>query len=44
VHQIRPTARYRPLTDRAGIVELSLVPRDAAHEPLTGHFLRIATQ
>jgi DNA-binding transcriptional LysR family regulator len=44
VHQIRPTARYRPLTDRAGIVELSLVTRDAAHEPLTGHFLRIATQ
>jgi len=44
VHQIQPTAPYRPLTDRAGIVELSLVSRDAAHEPLTGHFLRITTR
>jgi len=44
MHQIQPTAPYRPLTDHAGIVELSLVTRDTAHEPLTGHFLRIATR
>jgi len=39
-----PPAPYRPLTDRADIVELSLVYRDGAHEPLTEHFLRIATR
>jgi DNA-binding transcriptional LysR family regulator len=44
VRQIQPAAPYRPLTDRADIVELSLVSRDGAHEPLTEHFLRIATQ
>src|SRR5215470_1402598 len=44
VQQIQPTAPYRPLTDRADIVELSLVSRDGAYEPLTEHFLRIATQ
>jgi DNA-binding transcriptional LysR family regulator len=44
VQQIQPTALYRPLTDRAGIVELSLVSRDAAREPLTEHFLRLATR
>jgi len=44
VQQIQPTALYRPLTDRAGLVELSLVARDTAHEPLANHFLRIATR
>ena len=44
VQQIQPTALYRPLTDRAGLVELSLVSRDTAHEPLANHFLRIATR
>ena len=44
VRQINPPAPYRPLTDRADIVELSLVYRDGAHEPLTEHFLRIATR
>jgi DNA-binding transcriptional LysR family regulator len=44
VRQIQPSAPYRPLADRADIVELSLVSRDRAHEPLTEHFLRIATQ
>ena len=44
VQQIQPTALYRPLTDRAGLVELSLVARDTAHEPLASHFLRIATR
>jgi DNA-binding transcriptional LysR family regulator len=44
MQQIQPTALYRPLTDRAGIVELSLVSRDTAHEPLAKHFLRIATR
>jgi DNA-binding transcriptional LysR family regulator len=44
VRQIQPSAPYRPLTDRADIVELSLVSRDRAHEPLTEHFLRIATR
>jgi len=43
VRQIQPPAPYRPLTDRAGIVELSLVSRDAAHEPLAEQFLRIAS-
>ena len=44
VQQIQPTALYRPLTDRAGLVELSLVSRDTAHEPLAKHFLHIATR
>ena len=44
VRQIQPSAPYRPLADHADIVELSLVSRDRAHEPLTEHFLRIATQ
>ena len=44
VRQIQPPAPYRPLTDRADIVELSLVSRDEAQEPLTEHFLRIATR
>jgi DNA-binding transcriptional LysR family regulator len=44
VRQIQPPASYRPLIDRADIVELSLVSRDGAHELLTEHFLRIATQ
>jgi len=44
VRQIQPPAPCRPLTDRADIVELSLVSRDGAYEPLTEHFLRIAAQ
>ena len=44
VRQVQPPAPYRPLTDRADIVELSLVSRNGAHEPLTEHFLRIATR
>ncbi|MGW1024405.1 LysR family transcriptional regulator [Streptomyces sp. NPDC002577] len=38
-----PTA-YRPLTDSADIVELSLVSRDGEQEPLVREFLRIATE
>jgi DNA-binding transcriptional LysR family regulator len=41
-HQVQLSAVYRPLTDRADIVELSLVARAGAHEPLTEHFLRTA--
>jgi DNA-binding transcriptional LysR family regulator len=44
VRQINPPAPYRPLTDRADIVELSLVSRERAREPLTEHFLRIAVR
>ena len=44
VRQIQPTVPYRPLTDRADIVELSLVSRDGAQEPLAERFLRIATR
>lgn len=44
VRQIQPPAAFRPLADRADIVELSLVSRDGGQEPLTEHFLRIATQ
>jgi DNA-binding transcriptional LysR family regulator len=36
-------ATYRHLTDRADLVELSLVTRDSPHEPLVREFLRIAT-
>jgi DNA-binding transcriptional LysR family regulator len=44
VRQIHPPVPYRPLTDRADIIELSLVSRDGTHEPLTEHFLRLATR
>jgi hypothetical protein len=37
-----PTATYRSLSDRAELVELSLVTRDSPHEPLVREFLRIA--
>jgi DNA-binding transcriptional LysR family regulator len=37
-----PTTTYRPLTNRAELVELSLVTRDSPHEPLIKEFLRIA--
>jgi DNA-binding transcriptional LysR family regulator len=42
VHQIRPSTPYRLLTDRADIVELSLVSRDGGREPLAEKFLSIA--
>ncbi|MFU8872731.1 hypothetical protein [Micromonospora sp. SL4-19] len=38
-----PLTAYRPLTDHADIVELSLVSRDGAQEPLVREFLRIAS-
>jgi len=41
--QIQPPAPYRPLTDRTGIVELSLVSRDGTREPLAEQFLRITS-
>jgi hypothetical protein len=44
VRQIQPTVPYRPLADRADIVELSLVSRDGAQEPLAERFLSIATR
>ena len=44
VRQIQPPAPHCPLTERADIVELSLVSPDGAREPLTEHFLRIAAQ
>jgi DNA-binding transcriptional LysR family regulator len=37
-----PTATYRPLTNRAELVELSLVTRDSPHQALVAEFLRIA--
>jgi DNA-binding transcriptional LysR family regulator len=37
-----PTATYRPLTNRAELVELSLVTRESPHEPMVREFLRIA--
>jgi hypothetical protein len=37
----QPAPPCRPLTGRPGVVELSLVTRDGAGEPLTDHFLRI---
>jgi DNA-binding transcriptional LysR family regulator len=37
-----PTATYRPLTNRAELVELSIVTRDSPNEPLVKEFLRIA--
>lgn len=43
VRQINPPVRYRPLTQRTDIVELSLVSRDGAPEPLAHDFLRTAT-
>jgi DNA-binding transcriptional LysR family regulator len=39
---IPPPATYRPLTNRADLVELSLVTRDSDHEPLVREFVRIA--
>jgi DNA-binding transcriptional LysR family regulator len=36
-------ATFRALTHRADLVELSLVTRDSAHEPLVREFLRIAS-
>jgi DNA-binding transcriptional LysR family regulator len=44
VRQIQPTVPYRPLTDRADIVELSLVSRGGVQEPLAERFLSIATR
>jgi DNA-binding transcriptional LysR family regulator len=41
VHQIQPAPPHRPLTGRPGVVELSLVTRAGAREPLVDHFLRI---
>jgi DNA-binding transcriptional LysR family regulator len=41
VRQIQPAPPCRPLAGRPGVVELSLVTRDGAREPLTDHFLRI---
>ncbi|MFI1356481.1 LysR family transcriptional regulator [Streptomyces sp. NPDC020898] len=38
-----PRVPFRPLTDRADIVELSLVSRDGTQEPLTREFLHLAT-
>lgn len=35
-------ATHRPLTNRTDLVELSLVTRDSAHEPLVRDFLQIA--
>ncbi|MEV0698711.1 LysR substrate-binding domain-containing protein [Saccharopolyspora sp. NPDC050389] len=43
VRWILPPATHRPLTDRTDLVELSLVTRDSAHEPLVREFLRIAS-
>ena len=43
VRQMQPPALYRRLTDRADIVELSLVSRGGTQEPLAEQFLRIAT-
>ena len=36
-----PTATYRPLTNRAELVELSLVTRESPPEPLVRDFLRL---
>jgi DNA-binding transcriptional LysR family regulator len=44
VRQIQPAVAYRPLADHADIVELSLVSRDGAQEPLAERFLSIATR
>jgi DNA-binding transcriptional LysR family regulator len=37
-----PSATYRPLTNCADLVELSLVTREGPYEPLITEFLRIA--
>lgn len=37
-----PTGTYRPLTNCAELVELSLVTREYPHEPLVREFLRLA--
>ncbi|GGN79420.1 hypothetical protein GCM10011579_063870 [Streptomyces albiflavescens] len=42
VRQKQPSIAYRSLADRSDIVELSLVSRDGAYEPLVREFLRIA--
>jgi DNA-binding transcriptional LysR family regulator len=44
VRQIQPAVPYRPLADHADIVELSLVSRGGAQEPLAERFLSIATR
>jgi DNA-binding transcriptional LysR family regulator len=44
VRQIQPAVPYRPLADHADIVELSLVSRRGAKEPLAERFLSIATR
>ncbi|MEV7392192.1 MULTISPECIES: LysR substrate-binding domain-containing protein [unclassified Streptomyces] len=43
VRSAGPSTVSRPLTDRADIVELSLVCRSGAQEPLVEEFLRIAS-
>ncbi|MGH3520485.1 MAG: LysR substrate-binding domain-containing protein [Haloechinothrix sp.] len=43
VRSSRPPIPYRTLTDPADIVELSLVSRDSAGEPLVNEFLAIAS-
>lgn len=43
VRSVRPPVAYRPLTDRADLIELSLVTRDRTREPLVREFLRIAS-
>ncbi|MEU6551022.1 LysR substrate-binding domain-containing protein [Streptomyces sp. NPDC046915] len=42
VRSVRGTVAHRPLTDRADIVELSLVSRTGTHEPLVREFLHHA--
>ncbi|MGX5212037.1 LysR family substrate-binding domain-containing protein [Streptomyces violaceus] len=42
VRSIQGPIAYRPLSDPADIVELSLVSRDGGHEPLVEEFLRHA--
>lgn len=43
VRSTLPNTAYRPLEDHAKLVELSLVSRKDAYEPLVHEFLRIAT-
>jgi DNA-binding transcriptional LysR family regulator len=43
VRSVRPPVTYRPLTDRADLIELSLVTRNSTQEPLVREFLRIAS-
>lgn len=44
VTSVAAPATYRPLADRAGLVELSLVTRDNEYEPLVQEFLRVSPQ